>query len=64
MDRMELTNSWYSALSRHPHPLCPSRKDAEAFVDACEADPQSKELREKQWEDLKALVEWTRANCK
>lgn len=33
-------------------------------MDACEADPQNTSLREKQWEELKALVEWTRANCK
>lgn len=33
-------------------------------MDACEANPQSEKLREKQWEALKALVEWTRANCK
>lgn len=33
-------------------------------MDACEADPNSKSLREKQWEELKAIVEWTRANLK
>lgn len=56
--------SWYNALSRHPHPLSPSRRAADAFVDACEADPDSNDLRERQWEELKAIVEWTRANCK
>ncbi|KAK1921062.1 hypothetical protein DB88DRAFT_121391 [Papiliotrema laurentii] len=53
---------WYSRLS--PHPLVPSIPSAKAFVDACERDPKSESLRQRQWDELKALVEWTRAHCK
>lgn len=40
-------------------------------MDACEAvqkegdgDKEKQRLREKQWEELKGLVNWTRENCK
>ncbi len=51
------------------HPLIPSKDDAKAFVDACERVGKGKveneeKLKERQWEELKALLEWTRANCK
>ena len=57
-------NSWYSHLSSHP--LVQSKPSAKAFVDACEKarGTDSPALRQRQWDELKALVEWTRANCK
>ncbi|KAI9634385.1 uncharacterized protein MKK02DRAFT_37916 [Dioszegia hungarica] len=60
---------WFSRVGSHP--TIPSLSDAKAFVDACEAvqkegdgDKEKQRLREKQWEELKGLVNWTRENCK
>jgi len=59
---------WFSRVQSHP--TVPSISDAKAFVDSCEAvqkksdeDAAKKRLREKQWEELKGLVKWTRENC-
>jgi len=58
--------SWWNSLTKHP--LVPSKPDAKAFVDACERVRQGNEDEEKckarQWEEMKGLVEWTRANCR
>lgn len=68
MWRKALTpRSWYSNLSSHP--TIPSKGAAKSFVDACERVHKGKgedegKLREKQWEELKTLLKWTRENCK
>jgi len=47
------------------HPLVDSTAKAKGFVDACKDAKGGKDegLREKQWVELKRLVEWTRENC-
>ncbi|WWC90312.1 uncharacterized protein L201_005245 [Kwoniella dendrophila CBS 6074] len=61
-------NSKYWWSNVRSHPLIPSSHDAKAFVDSCEDVHKNKSddtsLREKQWEDLKKIVEWTRENYK
>ncbi|WVO14596.1 hypothetical protein L204_102231 [Cryptococcus depauperatus] len=52
---------WWSRVGRHP--LFPDVSSAKAFVDACSSvQGEGKALRERQWEDLKRIVEWTRQN--
>ncbi|RXK35704.1 hypothetical protein M231_07032 [Tremella mesenterica] len=56
---------WWSRVS---HPLIPSITTAKSFVDACEVhagsgSSEEVKLREKQWEEIKGLVLWTRENC-
>ncbi|WVQ79571.1 hypothetical protein IAT38_001670 [Cryptococcus sp. DSM 104549] len=54
---------WWSHVR---HPLIPNVSNAKAFVDACEKAAGGRgddtKLREKQWAELKRLVEWTREN--
>lgn len=59
---------WYARIRYHP--TVKSLSDAKAFVDQCEAvqrksddDAEKRRLRERQWEELKGLVQWTRENC-
>ncbi|UOH83182.1 hypothetical protein LQV05_005897 [Cryptococcus neoformans] len=54
---------WYSHVRSHP--LVPDPSDAKAFVDACaKAKPgNDAKMRERQWSELKRLVEWTLENC-
>ncbi|OCF57840.1 hypothetical protein L486_05305 [Kwoniella mangroviensis CBS 10435] len=57
---------WWSNIRSHP--LIPSTSDAKLFVDSCEAVRKSKgddtKLRQRQWDELKKIVEWTRENYK
>jgi len=54
--------SWYA---RTTHPL--AKRDAAAFVDACEATEGKGEedegLLARQWDEIMEIVQWTRANC-
>jgi len=57
---------WWSRIGKHP--LLPSTSAAKSFVDACEKQSGSgskdeQSLRERQWDELKRLVSWTRENC-
>ncbi|WWD22591.1 hypothetical protein CI109_107084 [Kwoniella shandongensis] len=55
---------WWSHVGSHP---TVSISEAKLFVDNCEKISKTKgddiKLRERQWKELKALVEWTRTNC-
>jgi hypothetical protein len=48
--------SWFSRLRRHA--LCPDPAEAKRFVDACERREEG--AVERQWDELRELVRWTR----
>ncbi|KAK8845639.1 hypothetical protein IAR55_006355 [Kwoniella newhampshirensis] len=56
---------WWSHVESHP--TIRKISDAKSFVDACEdinkRGGDDTPLRQRQWEELRALVEWTRKNC-
>ncbi|WVW85200.1 hypothetical protein I302_107238 [Kwoniella bestiolae CBS 10118] len=61
-------NSKYWWSNVRSHPLIPSTSDAKSFVDSCETVKKNREddtkMRERQWDELKKIVEWTRSNYK